>query len=216
MYHPDTLGYQITRHEDSTGHITHQLIVNMSSEPTKEHYDPDELWLHVGDERLDYERLILTHPLIQKEDRRACAGRVGLCDRKGKCVEFFTYGGSFKAHTSRDITNAELSSPAPIIQVTLEGNAQLLVEESEVLLARQRALAGADRARVDARLCQIDPFVLYVSILSELIRELDGISDSHLTANTLEFHNFLHREFRQAQRAPQWTGNVPPLAELFA
>lgn len=215
MAQPNTLGYQLTRHEDSTGHVTHLLIINMSSAPTMQHYDPDELWLHVGDERLGFERMILRHPLMQSENRRACAGRIGLCDRKGKCVEFFTYGGHFEAHTSKDITNAVLTSPAPIINLVPNSDAQLLAVESEVLLARYRARSGAGREWVEALLCHVDPFRLYVSVITELLDEIEDIPDEHLTTGIREFRSYLLGALRRARRAPQWPNTIRPLSELL-
>ena len=163
-----------------------------------------------------HERLLLRHPAYRSGTYRACPGRVSLCDRKNKCVVYFTYGGELTVTSTLERTTCILLSPAPLIEYMHGEHVQsCLAERSEVLLARRRAAWRHDRQEDDARLCQADPLMLYAASLQALGEQSQATPYSKRSPVDRRFTRYLRAEMRLAQQSPDWPDNAPALEDIL-
>jgi hypothetical protein len=198
---------------DSPGHP--QLDVFLRSVPTEKHFDPVKMTINVAVGGKDIEFIKVHHPWSLLEHYRVCSGRVILQDRKGKKVEAFTFGGDLQIESKEEVTIGNLTSPAPILELTSTSSfPSLLAEETEIIFAERRAEWEPDHTTFNKKLIMADPFVLYCACLEylEVKYEHSHIRDDGVIQH---FAQFLHDEIEALQGLHKWPVKLPTVAELL-
>jgi hypothetical protein len=144
-----------------------KLQIFLEAKPSSEHFDPKSVLISVLDERGGVTPISIEHPWASGRELRVCAGPFDLIDRKDKHVEGFTYGGELHIEVGETTTKLTLESPAPILVRPNHALANLLAEESEILLAKRRATVN-DEEVVEQHLAEAEPLQLYKACLDEL------------------------------------------------
>lgn len=172
---PTQLGYELLDppHPHSPG--GRRLLVTIRETPTETHFDPElvELdWLDNGD---NIERTKLTLDSTFSGTGQVCVGSLVLRDRFDKTVHFFGYGGTLQAQAAAGLTRFELTSPAPILDMSSgsESVSEQLAVETEALLARIQAEWGLKDRDFRQHLVKIDPLKLYVAAIGSLLGTYD-------------------------------------------
>jgi hypothetical protein len=90
-------------------------------------------------------------------------------DRMGKTVEAFTFGGEMKISSDQEKTTCDITSPAPILELTGSDSLnELLTEEVEILLAGLYAAWKDDPESMENRLQALSPLAFYAGCLFSL------------------------------------------------
>ena len=155
------------RSEPGTG----KLEVFLEETPSGEHFDPESVLISVRDEQGGITHLSIEHPWAGEKELKICAGPFDLVDRKGKHVEGFTYGGTLHIEVGENATKLSLDSPAPILDRPFHALANLLAEESEILLAQRQAIMHNEEV-FEQRLAVVEPLALYRACLEALQERL--------------------------------------------
>jgi hypothetical protein len=175
MLTKDLAGYifEPRTYPNSPGHPALTLILRHT--PTEEHFDPAFVHLHVILTDSIFGPLTVRHPWPRgSEHYRMSAGRVYVEDAKHKRLEFYTLGGMLSIQSEHESTVCRLTSPAPIMEMTLTPCVpELLVEEIEGLIARRRAVWEIAPHEFDVRMAQTDPLRLYLACLITLKEQFD-------------------------------------------
>lgn len=195
----DCYGYYFHHPEPGFEWGAPELEVKLRSNPTKRHFDPEQLRLRIveQDEDLDYVRIY--HPWPGGRQMRAVIGDIVLRDRKDKTLEAFTFGGTLAIEREEECTHCNLASPVPIIDLRDDHReARLLASEAKALIARRRVDWKHDLARFEARIAQANPEDLYYAILLRLEEEYRIYpKDERISAQ--EFLNFLRAQIDLAR-----------------
>jgi hypothetical protein len=173
-----------------------QLDVILTRTPSEHHFDPERMHLEMATGIGSVAGLTVSHPWQRgTEPVRICAGHVILEDRVKKRVEFLTLGGSLTIEPGTDATLCTLVSEAPIIELGFNrGVGQLLAEEIEVILARERAKWEVRSGEFERRLTSADPAALYEACLSEVRMKFRSIPHRVLDRATLRLIQFVDQE----------------------
>jgi hypothetical protein len=198
---------------DSPGHP--RLDVFLRSVPTKTHFDPMSMSIHVASEHKNIELLKVHHPWLLRDQYQVCAGRVILQDRNGKNVEAFTFGGNLRIESEEELVIGVLTSPAPILElISTSSMPSLLAEETEILFAERRAEWEPDHTGFDKRLIGVDPLALYCTCLQALRSKLEH-SQFRNDEAIQHFVHCIHTEITALQESHKWLTRLPTVAELL-
>ena len=148
-----------------------RLLVAIRSMPTRQHYDPEAIHLHV----VDTDGAPLAASLHQETQvhlpQQVAPGRVIVTDRHDKQLSFFTYGGSIECVVVPDESIYSLCSIAPVLPLG-DGKGEDLAEqlsvETEALFAKIRVGWGTDDGGFARRMAQIEPSQLYSATIVSL------------------------------------------------
>lgn len=147
------------------------IQIYLEAIPSREHFDPKIVLVSTFNERGGISHLTIEHPWSGEMEIQVCAGPFDLIDRTDKHVDGFTYGGSLHIEVSEGVTALTLESPAPILVRTHHAMANLLAEESEILLAQRRAKV-IDEEALEQHLIEAEPLKLYRACLEALQERL--------------------------------------------
>ena len=195
MIPSDILGYSLHGKPYPHAPGCSQLDVALRAEPTGHHFDPERVHLLIATPAGDVQSVTITHQGRGPETMRVCAGRVALEDRLEKRVQFLTLGGSLAMTFEEGLSLCRLTSPAPIIALSLvRGAPELLSEEIEQVLAHRRARWEVRRREYDRRLAAADPEALYKACLVELQRKFRATPSRQLDGDAIRLVSFLDAE----------------------
>jgi hypothetical protein len=213
----DELGYLLHGRQHPSELGFPELTVNISSQPTGQHFDPEHVVFPVVDPLGQIEHLTVFHPWHQAKTFRVCAGRIVLRDRRSKTVEAYSFGGELEINVKGPRTSCLLHSPAPIFElIGLEGMSVTFVSTLESLLARKRVTWDCDDAGYEHRLASVKPDVLFTAALAGVAAQLDyamaeGRSD-HLRDEAAE----VDKAIKNMQAVGLWPPAPPTLDDLLA
>ncbi|MGD2163619.1 MAG: hypothetical protein PVI81_07440 [Anaerolineales bacterium] len=192
-----------------------QLDVNLRTNPTVKHYDPEYLRLQTVDRDNHIEHSKIYHPWPGRNKIQVTIGDVILRDRTEKTVEAFTFGGFLKIEQSDKCTNCSIGSPVPIVDLRDNNrNVQLLVEETIALIATHRAHWEHDLEEFEARVVKTSVESLYFAILKDLETKFQKIPKTENT-EAQDFLNFLHHQVEHAKSLLDTTSAPTSLNEIF-
>jgi hypothetical protein len=140
-------------------------------------------------------------------------------DAVGKEVELFTFGGELEIKAGPDCTVCEIRSPAPILGNYADHSiGRLLAEETEIILAQERADFLEDEQIYDQRLASLDPLDLYHASLHTLLERFHHLPETYSGLNVRLVH-IIRSEIDFLQTAPQYGrryATEKKLADLFS
>ncbi len=201
------LGYRFYPSADPRDPGHPQLDVMIHAAPSGGHFDP-ELCVCLVAEKNSSTALHVLHPWTQERTYRVCAGDVVVEDRKHEQVKAFTFGGTLAIDTDQRGTVCRLTSPAPLLEYSLQPTAlgQQLIDEVNILFAERRA--AQDEDVFAQRLAAAEPVRLYRACVTALHAKFENFpapDDPHR-----HFKQFLHN-------ATQSFGpdEIPVLSELL-
>jgi len=192
-----------------------QLDINIYTQPTEQHFDPERVTLPVADSG-GLSTVTITHPWSGHKQMQLCTGRIIIHDRRDKVVEGFTLGGEITITNLETATSCKITSPAPIIHLFEDEDiATLLVSEFEAMLAKQRASWVGKTSEFEQHLCQADPHTLFVAGLM-------AIKDS-LTHTLAVLHNeryyqtthIINEAIHIVREKDKWPEQTPALSDLL-
>ena len=171
----NNLGYVFTpgRRPSEPGYS--RLDIALRDTPSEHHFDPSSVRAMVAHEQtVDY--WTIEHAWSGEKSLRICAGPLDLADRKNKRVEIFSFGGQLAIEGQDTLTSIVFTSPAPILILrAVESVSSLLAQEAEILLAQRCAALESHPGEFDRRLIEVDPMVLYRSILHAVLARLEAL-----------------------------------------
>jgi hypothetical protein len=154
------------------------IEIVLCEQPSLSHFDPDQVLLLVSTSDGSAETLKVTHPWIGSARWRLCVGQVDLLDRKGKHVDFFTFGGELTIEkAAHGCTHLTLSSEAPFLLTQSQTSpVNLLIQEVEIQMAQARAEWLGKNQNFDSCLASIEPFELYRMCLAAILQRIGQFS----------------------------------------
>lgn len=159
------------------------------------------------------DRLTITHPWTFEKQAHFCPGLVILEDLDGNKEEFFTFGGDLTVTDHEAHTLCSLVSKAPIIEFTaVKPMRRLFFEELEILLAKSSA-NYSERKDFEKRLCDADPFDLYMASLDALIQKFEDFP--HKNDRYQQFLVYLHAQEHRIETAGLSIQPAPDLEEIL-
>jgi len=208
------LGYTFTHEQHSIADGFPKLLVFLRDVPTGIHFDPEAITLTTVDHGLPDE-IVIHHPHPHHGELPVVTGRVILTDRKGKKVEFFTFGGTLTIEQKPQLTQCTLDSPAPILMLTeKEAAPALFAEDVEVILAERRASWIHDEDKFDRRLANTEPFTLFVVALDSLQRKIE-VLPHHRSASFSHLLSFIQDEIKLLKQYNLWPTSVPSIEAIL-
>lgn len=192
-----------------------RLEVILSETPIWGNVSPKSISLTVKSRQGSAETLKITHPWRFKHSYELLTGLIELHAIDGSKVEAFTLGGSLEIYTNNALTTCIIKSPAPIVEITMNGTIHdLFIDELEIVLARHRAAHLYDPPEDGSGVITASPLELYAAILNDMLERFD---QSHHKDDTQvqELINFLHVEVRRLQAEGQLPQYIHPVDELI-
>lgn len=171
-----------------------ELDVNLQSDPTGQHYDPETFRVRIVDldNRIDHVRIY--NPWRGRNHFQVIIDEVVLRDRKDKVIEAFTFGGELKIESAEQCTHCSLESPVPIIDLRGEDSrAHLLAEEAIALIARRQAEWEHEPEKFEARLARASVEGIYFGVLKDLEKKYREFPDEERVASQ-DFLTFLQHQ----------------------
>ncbi|MEJ2149397.1 MAG: hypothetical protein P8Z40_07935 [Chloroflexota bacterium] len=213
----DELGYLLHGRQHPSELGFPELTINITSQPTGQHFDPEHVVFPVVDPLGQIGHLTVFHPWRQGKTYRVCAGRIVLRDRLNKRVEAFSFGGELEVTTEKSHTACLLRSPAPIFElVDLDGLSVTFISTLESLLARQRVTWDCDDAGYEHRLASVKPDALFTAALVGVAAQLDHTPSEgrgeHLHGEAAE----IDKAIENMQAVGLWPPVPPTLDDLLA
>jgi len=205
-------------HPDSPG--CRELLIALRRVPTEKHFDPEEvrLWLRddYGFARLNTFTVETARLEASPEPKHICPGLVVLGDRKGKQVEFFTFGGLLGIILGSGEVILRLRSPAPILLVTEEQEdaASRLAIETEALMGEVHARWGKEDEGYLRQLAQVDPFEFYIASLNTILKRYQ--EHPTLQEEDPELYNLVQDEREWLRETGRWPEKPPTLDTYLA
>jgi hypothetical protein len=167
-------GYQLypPHHPGGPGYA--RIDVILRQQPSQHHFDPEQIHVLAASPDGIVEALKLSHPWLGVDDWQLCAGQVDLLDRKGKHVDFFTFGGDLHVEKVDETrTLIVLSSEAPFLMAQPHTSAiNLLIQEVEIQMAQLRAEWCRSDGSFDECLACLNPFDLYRMCLVAILQRI--------------------------------------------
>ena len=197
---PYHLGY-LFHYPQFDQHEPFRLDISIASVPTNQHYDPEKVEITVLErDNENLARLVVEHPWKSGENYRVCAGVIRMIDRKGKVEEAFTFGGNLSIALESTATSLVITSPAPIYKITNTSRVfELLRDEYEIMLAERRAHWIDSPGEFERKLMEVEPMVLYQSMLRSLIHKLENMHNKGLVAE--DALHYLHSQVHRLEKA---------------
>lgn len=210
------LGYELTPLADRDTSFYDCIDIHISPEPTYDHYDPEIITMSVVDNLDHVSRLQINLTSPSRGATQLVAGSVCLRDRKGKCVDFFTFGGEVSvAHTVTGVS-VHVCSEAPILFVLpFESAGSEIATFAQAQLARVRATW---RLNVDGyfnRLKYINSTKLYQATLCDYLRQHKRISPALRSDVYWRSYRDVKEDIRWLQDNREWCPHNCTLMELL-
>lgn len=201
-------------HPESPGYTG--LLVAIRETPTVEHFDPESIHLRIIEEDKDTYWATFRLKVFFEKSKHVGPGKVSLCDRIDKRVDFFTFGGLLEAVSIPGETVYSLRSPAPILDYygSPESVAAQLAFETEALIAVQVARWGSNEYEFLRPLAQMDPFELYLACIHSILKHYQ--QSPVLRRSFYHFYTALLREKKWLIEVDQWPAMPNDLNQLFA
>lgn len=216
LQHQD-LGYVFVPFESRSSIGFHEMIVNITREPSESHFDPVEMSMRAAGQDTDFvEHHTIFHPYTFGSSLRLIPGKICIKDRKGKRVEVFCFGGTLTIDSKSDGTQCHLVSKPPILYPNHAGvTVQDLEDEIQILLARRRAawIARGEEA-FETKMLEIDPSLLCAACLAEIVKEFNDQEMQSLGTNR-RLMQVVRKEISDLKAAEQWPASVPPIEEIL-
>jgi len=202
MIELDTLGYNLFPKLWPESPGVPRVDFVFRAEPTGVHFDPEKMRIPVATPAGDIRLETIRHPWHRDtRDLQVVAGRIILEDRFEKRVEFFTLGGKLSILSEEACTVAELTSPAPIIELSLVGSVpERLAEEIDAMLAKRRAFWEGHPYAFEQRLIAANPLVLYAACLVTFHASFERFP-YHAVDDLTDFIHFLGQEIAALQNS---------------
>jgi hypothetical protein len=213
----DELGYLLHGRQHPSALGFPELTINITSQPTGQHFDPEHVVFPAVDPLGQIEHLTVFHPWHQGNTFHVCAGRIVLRDRRNKTVEIYSFGGELEIAVKGARTNCQLHSPAPIFELTdLDSRSVTFVSTLESLLARKRVTWDCDDAGYEQRLASVEPDALFTAALAGIAAQLDyAMSEGrgeHLRDEAAE----VDKAIKNMRAAGLWPPAPPTLDDLLS
>lgn len=214
----DDLAYFFWPHQRHSDPGHPRLEVKLFGSPSNQHFDPEHLEVLIkspGEAGANIELQKIYHPWTSPATLQVAAGSLAIVDWRQKEVDVFSYGGSIHIANHNDFAVCTFESPAPIINLKdCTENARMMVEETEIILARRRAAWDNNEAEFDRRLALIEPLKLYIVCLNTLHSTFSRSHHKDLP-HISNFLNFIHAETTALESSGQWGLSVPELEDVL-
>jgi hypothetical protein len=213
----DELGYLFHGKQHPSGLGFLQLTANIYAEPTRQHFDPEQVTVPVITRQGEIDQTTIIHPWYRRRELRLSAGRIILRDRVNKTVQAFSFGGVMEIVVKDARTSCYLRSPAPIFELTeLDGLSVMFISKVESLLAKERVTWDCNDMGFEHRLSGTDPETLFVAALAAVVRQIDQlpyeVRNGQYQRNTLA----LRKAIQNMQADGTWPSPPPSLDNLLA
>lgn len=201
-------------HPDSPSYTG--LLVAIREAPTKAHFDPEMMQLRILDRSGTAPWITLRVKPPFREPRCVCPGKVILCDRINRRVDFFVFGGSLEAVSRPGETVYSLRSPAPILEMTgkLESIPDQLASETEAMMSELLAQWEPEESAFDRRLAHVNPSEFYLASLRSILVRYE--QNPRLRVTFHDFYVWLRYEKEWLAKESQWYDASPSLEDLLA
>jgi hypothetical protein len=211
---PEEMGFYFHAATFTTGIGHPQLEINVYSEPTLKHFDPEEVKLWVVEAVTGNTVLTkIKHPYNGPRRLSLGVGRVIIQDRKHKTVEAFVFGGDMFLTDRGDYTHTVIVSSAPIMRL-IDRNAieTIVTSEFEALLAQGHATWKGNDAGFYDKLTQIEPKML---LAAGLIAIQEHLSKMPTTDSHRRVKHAVSQIRTTLENAKQWPSVVSTLDDLL-
>lgn len=189
------------------------LEIYMLSAQTEQHFDVRHARFFVTTKQNTVETLTIMHPWDFDETFQVCAGLIEMEDWKGKKEEAFTFGGRLRVVSDEIMTNCNLTSSAPILEISgATPLHSIFIEEIEILFAKRKA-AYESLHEYEARLIKVNPLLLYRACLEAIIDKYKNIRQKD--EKYAQFLLDLWRQKHRIEATPLAKGPVPSLNEIL-
>lgn len=178
-----------------------RLTLTLRKTPTEEHYDPETVHVHVVITENHTAPITVRHPWSKGSEKyRVCPGRIYVEDAKQKRLEFYALGGTLTIQSDDQFTVCTLTSPAPIMELSMTPCiSELLTEEIEGLIAERKAIWEIAPVEFSKRLSTVDPLRLYLACLLALRDKFSTMPYSAMSDCALQLKHFLGDEIEIVQ-----------------
>jgi hypothetical protein len=213
----DGLGYLFhsKKHPSALGFP--ELTINIFSQPTGQHFEPEHVVFPVVDPLGRIEHLTVFHPWHQAKTFRVCAGRIVLRDRRNETVEIYSFGGELEITVEKSHTKCLLRSPAPIFELgDLDGMPVTFVSTLESLLARKRVSWDCDDAGYEQRLASVKPDMFFTAALAGVAGQLDYAMAEGRGDHRRDEAAEVDRAIKNMRTAGLWPPASPTLDDLLS
>jgi hypothetical protein len=192
-----------------------KLEVNVYSEPTEEHFDPDQLLVPVTGPDGNFEVIKITHPWRGFQNYKVAIGHIIICDRYEKKIDAFIFGGNLKISNWDTNTHCLISSTAPIIPLINETSAEMLfVSEFESLLAKLRTNYDSD-IDLERKLMDTDPLIFFTAGLVSVRERLEELLAVLHDENYRDTYQIVINTIQLFKNKGKWPSIVPTLEILL-
>jgi hypothetical protein len=200
--HPDRLGYG-------------GLVIAVREKPTSQHFDPENVHLHVRDAAGGMRATMLSWQSPRPVSDRVCPCRVILADRFDRRVEFWTFGGSLELTQQPDKMIYILRSPSPVLEILGQDDSipDQLAFETEALLSQAAARWGRDDRGFEQCLAQTEPLHLYMAVLHSLLLRHKQFEAMEIVYPALD--DALLSEKRWLKAEGLWPNKPPVVSDLL-
>jgi hypothetical protein len=205
----EALGYQFLDRMKTSFEAYGRLAVQIEAQPTKRHFDPETMELSVRSERASgadhaMENIEVYHPWPGEAEYQVVLGRIYVKDRLGKTVEAFCFGGALAIEESINVTSCQISSEAPILNLTeSDPMLDLLVSEVEVVLAEDRVKVQAATDKIQNAIVQAEPLSMYAACLLTLEQRLKAFAHKELP-NYQHLRQLVKGEISRLKQGDAW------------
>ena len=190
-----------------------RLDIYISANPGEQLFRVKHVKLPIKRNKGLIDRLTITHPWNFDKGADVCPGLVIVEDLSGDKVEAFTFGGVLKIDDQETHTLCSLISNAPIIEfAAAKPMRRLYFEELEILLA-ERSVNYPDRKDFEKRMCNADPFDLYMACLDALIQKFEDFPQKN--DRYQQFLVYLHAQEHRIVTAGLSIQPAPDLEEIL-
>ena len=192
-----------------------KVEIYVSAKPLERFFDTSRVIFPVAVDG-ELRNLVINHPWIFNgiaNPCRVCAGRFHLYETDGDEHLGFSLGGELEIGQDDDWVICQLTSPAPIFNLSEDPDStnRWLADELEGFLARRRAAYSEDDSLFAERLQYADPLDLFIATLAELDRELRALPAAVRSSYQVQYNAIKHT-IHLLEHASRWPA-VPPLIE---
>jgi hypothetical protein len=200
-----------TPHTDSMALGYVELDVALAARDRGQGFCPAQLRVLTWDRSAGVTHTELSHAAPAPLTLQVMPGIVAVTSYGGGLLNAYCFGGRLAAHAVAGAVLCELTSPAPILNLSEEGldlaeNAVLHVADAlEAALATERAARNADQeVELEADLAQVDPRHLYAAGLILAQKSLAMLPEIIRTEHYWDEYAILSRAIEEARLADWW------------
>ncbi|MBN1266415.1 MAG: hypothetical protein JXA25_13035 [Anaerolineales bacterium] len=194
-----------------------ELIINISENPTGDHFDPVEVHVFAAvNDHTAVEEHTFFHPYRSIGHHTIAPGIIIIQDRKGKREEAFSFGGTLSILTQTDLTQCHLVSTAPILPANHRHTViRTLLDEIQIVMAERRAAwMNAGEEAFEKKLLEVDPLVLCAVFLSSILKEFSDVELQSLGPNRMLLDT-IREEIRNLKENGKWPAEIPSIEEIL-